>query len=303
VKQRSTPRPHDDSPVSPARPIAYHLVPLAVLLGVYWASAIQSTFNIGYRHILPVYPALYIVCGAAASRFSAGPRAVRIAVVGFAGLFVVESLAAYPHYIAYFNPLVRRTEAYRHLVDSNLDWGQDLPGLANWLGVHNAGDDKLPVYLAYFGNGRPGVYGIDALTLPAREPIDRVLPLDAGLYCVSATSLQAVYERAGGRWNKAYEERYQATRQQLERITRGEIPRDEADPLWTTAEQTRTRATYEYARYLRLLAYLRHRTPDANVGYSILIFRLTANEIDRALNGPPVELEDKPWLPTSLNYL
>jgi len=224
-------------------------------------------------------------------------------VFGLTGLFAVDSLAAYPHYIAYFNPLVRRTEAYRHLVDSNLDWGQDLPGLATWLHKHNTGDDKLPVYLAYFGNGRPAVYGIDAVPLSRREPIDQILPLRPGLFCVSATSLQAVYERAGGRWNKAFEERYQKAQQQIEDMARGEIPQGETGREWTAAEQARARTTYEYARYLRLLAYLRHRTPDANVGYSILVFRLTADELDRALNGLPAELDEKPWLPTSLNYL
>src|SRR5262245_32167999 len=109
VRQRSTPRPSEGR--LSADPSCYNLIPLAILLVVYWASAIQSTFNIGYRHILPVYPALYILCGAAANWFSTPQRTVRIAVFGLTGLFAVDSLAAYPHYIAYFNPLVRRTEA------------------------------------------------------------------------------------------------------------------------------------------------------------------------------------------------
>jgi 4-amino-4-deoxy-L-arabinose transferase-like glycosyltransferase len=283
------PAASDSCASSPTRPRWYDLIPLAVLLGVFGASAIQSTFNIGYRHILPVYPALYIVCGAAANWFGTAQRTARISVVGMLALFVADSLAAYPNYIAYFNPLVPRTAAYRHLVDSNLDWGQDLPGLAQWLRQHNAGDAKLPVYLAYFGNGRPTYYGIEAVNLPPAEDIRHELPLRAGLYCISATRLQAVYESAGGRWNRAYEEKYQARRRQIDSCP--------------AAERARARSCYEYAKYLRLLAYLRHRPADANVGYSILIFRLNADEIEAALNGPPAELDDKPWLPGSLKHL
>jgi dolichyl-phosphate-mannose-protein mannosyltransferase len=280
----------------------YHLAPLAVLLVVFWTSAVHSTFNIGYRHILPVYPALYVVCGAAAQWLAAPKRSVRLAVFGMLGLFAADSLAAWPHYLAYFNPLVPRAQAYQHLVDSNLDWGQDLPGLATWLTEHNSPDGKGPVYLAYFGNGRPAHYGIEAISLPRSEGAAE-LSLKAGLYCVSATSLQAVYERAGGHWNKAYEDRYQNGRQLFDHCSRGERPPGEIGREMTAAELTRARLTYDYAKYLRLLAYLRHRPPDANVGYSILIFRLTDDEIDQALNRAPAELDDQPWLPSGLKYL
>jgi dolichyl-phosphate-mannose-protein mannosyltransferase len=257
----------------------YDLTPLAVLLVVFWASAIQSTFNIGYRHILPVYPALYIACGAAANCLRTPPRSVRIAVVGMLVLFAADSLAVYPNYLTYFNPLVPRGQAYQHLVDSNLDWGQDLPGLARWLDSHNSGPDKLPVYLAYFGNGQPGHYGIDAQSLPPTDAIHQQSSFAPGLYCISATTLQAVYEAAGGRWNMAYEERYQRSR------------------------EAAACKTIDYLAYLRLLAWLRHRPPDANVGYSILIFRLKASDLDSALNGPPAELDEKPWLASSLKCL
>ena len=70
-----------------------------------------------------------------------------------------------------------------------------------------------------------------------------------------------------------------------------------------TAEQTEARTAYCYGQYLRLLAYLRHRPPNANIGYSILIFRLTAEEIAEALNAQPVELYERPWLPQRVKYL
>ena len=89
-----------------------------------------------------------------------------------------------------------------------------------------------------------------------------------------------------------YEERYQARRRLLESGARLDDDQLAA-----------TKAALEYGQYLRLLAYLRHRTPDDDVGYSILIFRLTAEEIEQALNGPPVELDEQPWMPKRAAFL
>jgi hypothetical protein len=82
------------------------------------------TLNIGYRHIA-VYRS-YILAGARLLRHQPAPGGRRAGILY--GLFAAESLFAYPNYIAYFNPLVPRGWAHQHLVDSNLDWGQDLPG-------------------------------------------------------------------------------------------------------------------------------------------------------------------------------
>src|SRR6185312_15706987 len=56
-----------------------------------------------------------------------------IAVLACMASFGSESLANWPNYLAYFNQLIgSHTNAYRHLVDSSLDWGQDLPALKRW---------------------------------------------------------------------------------------------------------------------------------------------------------------------------
>jgi hypothetical protein len=89
----------------------------------------------------------------------------------------------------------------------------------------------------------------------------------------------------------------------FERIAQGHSPLgDDGQPL-TTEHLAAAKAAYEYGQYLRLLAYLRHRQPDDNVGYSILIFRLTADEIDQAVSGPPVELDEAPWMPRRAAFL
>jgi len=47
---------------------------------------------------------------------------------------------------------------------------------------------------------------------------------------------------------------------------------------------------FERLRFERLCAYLRHRSPIAQVGYSIFVFDLNDQEINRAIYGPPAEL-------------
>ena len=48
--------------------------------------------------------------------------------------------------------------------------------------------------------------------------------------------------------------------------------------------------TFERLRFERLCTYLRHRAPEAQVGYSIFVFDLKDDEVKRALYGPPAEL-------------
>lgn len=134
--------------------------PLLVLIAVYGCAAIVSDLNIGLRHLLPVFPALFILGGAAAWWFSTGAGTRVAATLCFLlALLLVEMAAWFPHYLAYFNGLVRPSAAYRHLVDSSLDWGQDLPALRQQLARRPAGE--VP-FLAYFGTASPAGHGIRA---------------------------------------------------------------------------------------------------------------------------------------------
>jgi hypothetical protein len=155
------------------------VLPLLVLLAVYGAVAIGSHIDLGHRLILPVYPPLFVFCGAAAAwvfraRFAPLVLGVLLLAQG------METAWRFPNYLAYFNGLVTPREAYRHLVDSSLDWGQELPAIRRYL---DEAKPVRPVYLSYFGTGRPAYYSIDAIPLcpdpglaPDVPPL-RVLPL------------------------------------------------------------------------------------------------------------------------------
>ncbi len=273
--------------------------PLWILLIVYWGFSIASHLNIGHRHILPMYPVMFILCGGVGYWFKTrwrSPRAVlSVAVLALTAWFVVESFRIYPHYLAYFNQTVGGpTNGYKHLVDSSLDWGQDLPGLKRWLDRENLpGAGKDPVYLSYFGNGDPEYHGIDVNMLACwgkYESKQLVYPLRGGTYCISATMLQSVLVEPFGKWARPYEEQYQSLRKQMEEILALEPAKRKELIDTDRREWDRRLRLFDHLQLGRLCAYLRRREPDGNVGYSILIYRLTDAEVQDATTGPPVEL-------------
>jgi 4-amino-4-deoxy-L-arabinose transferase-like glycosyltransferase len=274
----------------------YRTLPIWVFLGVYWLVAIVSHLNIGHRHILPTYPAMFILCGAAGRWLRLGNR-VSLAFVGLAlAELALESLTIRPHYLAYFNQLAGGPRhGYRHLVDSSLDWGQDLPGLKRWLdGKQPASMKQKPVYLSYFGTASPEYHGLEVISLPSYVSwVPRKVALyRPGTYCISATMLQCIYTDPGGAWRPRYESRYRRVRTELGRILE-QRPQDPdargylLDAPEGTPERERLEALlieFDDLRFVRLCDYLRRREPDDSVGYSILIYYLNAQDLQEATN-------------------
>ena len=101
-----------------------------VMLGVGFSSRI----NIGVRHILPIYASIAIVAAAGilwlAERWDQ-PMA-RWALIAVTGWTVLSGALQHPDYLAYTNELAGN-EPERILVDSDLDWGQDINRLGQRL--------------------------------------------------------------------------------------------------------------------------------------------------------------------------
>lgn len=172
---------------------------LLLPVGFYWLFAMIGNLNIGNRHLLPIYPLLIVFASKVGRVFdSRRPRWLAVACGLLIAWNAVETALIYPHFLAYFNQFAGGPRGgYRWLVDSNLDWGQDLKGLAKYLNEHP--DDA--VYLSYFGGARPDYYGIKAQILPGFPAVkeykyaafNRVPP--GALVAVSATMLQCVLVR------------------------------------------------------------------------------------------------------------
>ena len=137
--------------------------------------SIFARVNVAQRYLLPVYPFLYVLCGALAaewSRFSILPRrliaAITVLLIVVSCQFVFCPVwrpeKIHPHYLAYFNEIAGGPRnGYNNLVDSNLDWGQELKGLKRWLDDRNITD---PIWLSYFGTADPRWYQIRHISVP-----------------------------------------------------------------------------------------------------------------------------------------
>lgn len=207
--------------------------------------AVGGSFNIGYRHILPSLPFLYILVGWQSCRGEAfpqqapvqqtptvrentpsparileclarvvrfrnplrtpgdrtGPSLIRYLVpaicLALLAWLAIDTLCIAPHYLAFFNAVAGGPDnGDRFLVDSNLDWGQDLPGLVRY--VREQGLERI--YLSWFGAAHPEAYDLPFHPLPGfwrfqGEPaaygFNPYAPAP-GVYAISVTNLQGV---------------------------------------------------------------------------------------------------------------
>ncbi len=180
---------------------------LLPLLG-YFAISTLSALNIGYRHLLPILPFLYLLIAGLASPAVAawlgerfGPRPSLTYAPAAALFLLVLSLLAvdlqiHPHYLSTFNSLAGGpANGHRLLVDSNIDWGQDLLRLRAWAAANEIDDLRL----GWFGTADPDYYGLAYTPLPgfprqpfygqwSDPPFDPGAP-PAGTYAISVSAL------------------------------------------------------------------------------------------------------------------
>lgn len=170
--------------------LIFMLLPALLYLGL----SMSMTINIGYRHILPVLPLLWVFAGAAANVRL--PLLKRYLAPAFCLGLVFETAAIWPDHLAYFNQLVGGPkQGYKWLVDSNLDWGQDLKRLKKYMVQRKLDRVKL----SYFGIVSPSLYGIQYDCLPnvgiqGLEGCTASAPAftEPGTYVISAMHLQGV---------------------------------------------------------------------------------------------------------------
>jgi hypothetical protein len=226
-----------------------------------------TDINIGLRYVLPIAPYVFIAVGKVVPWVTdLTPRFRRLAqaiVAGCLGLTLAATLWIYPHYLAYFNLVSGGPDRVPpRLIDSNLDWGQDLIGLRQWCREHAPGQ---PIGLAYFGQINPTIFAyrgdpLDWFLPPAAPgtmrpigedssnhappligPARRLVP---GYYAVSASLV------SGLRW-RLYDSSPLAW-----------------EPSWRAENDA--------------FGYFRKFTPVARIGYSIYVYKINREDILRA---------------------
>ena len=146
---------------------------LVIPIVVYSVFVLFSDINIGVRYLLPMFPFLMIVAaGLLDHLFNARRTFARVVVVLLFAWVAVEAVRAYPNHMSYMNQIASRAPHWWYLSDSNVEWGDDLRGLALYL--QQRGESRVAdATLGGFGVLRfYGIERVDALNKPeeGKEP-------------------------------------------------------------------------------------------------------------------------------------
>jgi hypothetical protein len=211
----------------------------------------QTGFNHHLRYVLPIFPFAFLGASKLAYFLSFQHWKTGFIVLLLAMWSMTSTLLIHPHYLSYFNEAAGGAEnGHYHLIDSNIDWGQDLLFLKAWLDQYS---EARPLGLAYYNVVDPRIVGI-CFTLPPPGQITGAQNLDAsepgprpGYYALDVNFIRgSSFIAADGKGRFRH------------------IPMHQ----------------YEY---------FQHFQPIAKAGYSIYIYHITldeANRVRRALGLP-----------------
>lgn len=154
---------------------------------------------------------------------------------------VMAALSQHPHYLGYFNALSGGPPAcWRVFSDGEIDWGQDLPALAKWQTKH---PEAMPMRLALFAPYSPPYSRLS----DAAEP---------------------------PHWNDEF---FNSVDQIPQEPHVGTFAISVS--LLNRGIATREHPHQRFARVERYLAWVAQRQPVALVGTSILIYRITSEDV------------------------
>ncbi len=243
--------------------IALLTVPVVILVVI----SFLTDINLGLRYVLPIAPYVFIAAGKIvpwAEGLSLLWRRVMGALMACSlGSTIAATAWIHPHYLAYFNWASGGPDRVpARLIDSNLDWGQDLVALRDWWEKTIPGQ---PLGLVYFGQLNPSIFAVrgqafnwflppplpgttEAMLRPSPALVGPAKRLTPGYYAVSATALY------GLPW------RYYDP-----------APLDRAPEAWSPAWNVIGK---------RAFGYFRRFTPiGPPIGHSIYVYHLTEEDV------------------------
>ncbi|HEX8263778.1 MAG TPA: glycosyltransferase family 39 protein [Pyrinomonadaceae bacterium] len=171
------------------REMLFLLVPSLAFFGI----SLLSKMNIGVRHILPVYGFFIIIAAAGGCALSRKHKIARWALILLLVAHAATAFQTAPNYLAFSNILWGGTNnTYRLLTDSNVEWGQNLKLVNEYLRSENIND----CWFANFGGGElarralpcrlmPGSYDWNA----TEEPVDPIPGVIEGTVLLSVAVL------------------------------------------------------------------------------------------------------------------
>jgi hypothetical protein len=160
-----------------------HLLEMTLMsFAVFYAGiSISGNLHLGIRHLFPILPSIYVLVASSTALFleklrsGTRQRVAWVILVVMLGWYCGATIAAFPHYLSYFNEIVGGGQnGYRYFTDSNLDWGQDLKRLKSWTDKH---PEIRTLKLDYFGGADPEYY----FCRPIRQDPNRLI-VDSAYY-------------------------------------------------------------------------------------------------------------------------
>lgn len=152
------------------------ILPAILLLII---ASLETRMNRHVRYVFPLLPAIYLIGALAIERWDRLSLALLTCTA-------MSSLAVYPHNLSYFNESIGGpNQGHRYLIDSNLDWGQDLLSVRDWFQQH---PENRPVFVGWGGDISLRSLGIGADLVSSRS-------LKPGWYLISRSEKYHPNER------------------------------------------------------------------------------------------------------------
>jgi hypothetical protein len=219
----------------------------------------QTGFSHHLRYVLPFFPFAFLGAGKLAYFLSSQHWKTGLLVLVLILWSITSTLRIHPHYLSYFNEAAGGPQhGHDHLIDSNIDWGQDLLYLKSWLDQH---PEAHPLRLAYFNVIDPRVVGI-SFSLPPPGPSET--------YPAQSSRASQLGPRPG----------YYALDVNFVRGI--------SFPVFDGQGQSHGVSLHDYE-------YFQHFQPIAKAGYSIFIYHITpaqANAVRQQLGLPPLTAKE-----------
>lgn len=171
-------------------------ISMFLFIVLYSYVSITGNLNIGFRHLFPILPFVYILTAKTVLDFvknvnnKKGDMLVNLSFVFLMVFLISSAVFSYPSYTSYFNELAGGSQnGYRFVTDSNADWGQDLKRLKIFLDEH---PEIGRIRVDYFGGGDPAYY----LGKKYTAWHDYSRPIEPGWYAISTNFLQgSIYDK------------------------------------------------------------------------------------------------------------
>lgn len=167
----------------------YLLTPAVCIL---WLVSSQTGFNHHLRYVLPAFPFLFIFASRSSRLLESRFLVVRAIPLVCIGWMIISSLSVYPHCLSYFNELAGGSiNGWKHLDNSNIDWGQDMILVREWADLHVEAQPLYVVSTGYVSAKLMGIRTAEYADVRRSKSEDNNRPeeLPPGWYIIGLTRL------------------------------------------------------------------------------------------------------------------